>query len=90
MTAQENEKSSLQATEFFVFSTNLAFLYMEDLKKFQQEIKLLAVEIELTTPTINGLEVKSLFHSAIQLLLNRRFLSNLFHAPLHFLHSDSF
>ena len=59
-------------TKVFVFNTNLAFLTLlykndiEGFQKFQQKINLPPVGIELTTPTINGLEVRCLFHSATQ------------------------
>ena len=58
------------SVKVFVFNTNLAFLTFlhkidnKGFKKFLQKIKLPPVGIELTTPTINGLEVRCLLHSA--------------------------
>ena len=48
-----------QTIGFFVFITNLTFLYkidIEGFKKFQQKIKLPPVGFELTTAAITGLE----------------------------------
>ena len=45
--------------EVFVFNTNLAFLYKIDIEGFKNvsaKLKLPPVGIELTTPTIKGLE----------------------------------
>ena len=54
--------------EFFLNNTNLTFQYKIDIKGFQnqQKIKLHEAGIELTTPTIHGLEFYWLTHSAIQ------------------------
>ena len=44
---------------FFVFNTNLTFLYKIDIEgfiKFQPKIKLLPMGFELTTAAITGLE----------------------------------
>ena len=45
---------------FFVFNTNLTFVYkidIEGFKNFQQKIKLPPMGFELTTEAITGLEV---------------------------------
>ena len=41
-------------------------LTLRGFKKFQRKIKFPPVRTELTTPTITGLEVRYLFHSATQ------------------------
>ena len=49
--------------EVFVFNTNLAFLYkidIEGFRKLQEKIELHPEGIELTTPTIFGVEGRSM------------------------------
>ena len=66
--------------EVFVFNRNLVlltFLYKTDIdnfKKFHQKIELPPVGIKLTTPTINGLEVRCSFHSATQTCIEWKIL----------------
>ena len=52
-------KKAVHSIGFYVFNTNLTFLYNIDIqgfKKFQQKIKLPRVGFELTTAAITGLE----------------------------------
>ena len=67
--AQMSQKLIAKTNEVFHFRHKSGIsdkIYIEGYEKFQQKVKLPPVGIELTTPTIYGLEGRCLLYSAAQ------------------------